>query len=182
MLDEEKINTETDQPQVLSDAATTDVSRQEDADATEGVQPEESLKQELKAREQIALKKLKEIKNNVREEESTPVGAQTLRKILGGDILSASLVRRQIWLLILVLLFVVIYVAFRYQCQQDTIRIAEMERKLQDAKYKALSSQSTLTERCRESRVMEALRRNNDSVLKASSQPPYIIETEGQQE
>jgi len=175
MLDEENISYEIDLSQGLNDSETTDNTRQEEADDE---QPEESLRQELKAREQNALKKLKEIKNNVREEESTPVGAQTLRKILGGDILSAAFVRRQVWLLICVLFFVVLYVAFRYQCQQDTIKIADMERKLQDAKYKALSSQSTLTERCRESRVLEALRRNNDSVLKASSQPPYVIKIE----
>ena len=50
-----------------------------------------------------------------------------------------------------------------------------MENDLKDAKYKALSSSSTLTERCRESQVLQVLRQNQDSVLKASDQPPYII-------
>lgn len=136
---------------------------------------ETSMKEELKATEQKAREALKKLKENVKEEEQTPVGALTLRKILGGDILSAELVRRQVWLLVLIALFTIVYVAFRYQCQQDMIQISEMENRLQDAKYKALSCASTLTERSRESRVLEILRQQKDSVLKISDQPPYLI-------
>ena len=136
---------------------------------------EESIREELKATEQKAIDKLKELKQKVSEDEQTPVGALTLRKILGGDILSAMPVRRQVWLILLVVLFTVVYVAFRYQCQQDMIKISQLEKELKDAKYRALSSSSTLTERCRESHVLEVLRQNQDSVLQASDQPPYII-------
>ena len=133
------------------------------------------IQEELKAKEQNALDKLKEIKKNVSEDDTMPVGTLTLRKILGGDILSANLVRRNIWTLVLIVFFTVVYVAFRYQCQQDMIMIDKMERELKDAKYKALSSSSTLTERCRESQVLRVLRENHDSLLHASPQPPYII-------
>ena len=137
---------------------------------------EESMREELKATEQKAIDKLKELKARVSEDDQTPVGAQTLRKVLGGDILSAVPVRRQVWLILLVVLFTVVYVAIRYQCQQDMIKINQLETELKDAKYRALSSSSTLTERCRESQVLEVLRQNEDSVLKASDQPPYIID------
>ena len=134
------------------------------------------IRDELKPKERNVLEeKLKEIKQNVREEDSVPVGTLTLRKILGGDFLSADLVRRNIWPLVLVVFFTVIYVAFRYQCQQDLIQIDKMESRLKDAKYKALSSSSTLTERCRESQVLKKLRENKDSLLHISDQPPYII-------
>ena len=133
------------------------------------------IQEELKAKEQNALDKLKEIKKNVSEDDTVPVGTLTLRKILGGDILSANLVRRNIWTLVLIVFFTVVYVAFRYQCQQDMIMIDKMERELKDAKYKALSSSSTLTERCRESQVLRVLRENHDSLLHASPQPAYII-------
>jgi len=139
------------------------------------MEKEQDIQDELKSREQIAIEKLKEIKQNVREEDSVPVGTLTLRKILGGDFLSADLVRRNIWSLVLVVFFTVIYVAIRYQCQQDLIQIDKMENELKDAKYKALSSSSTLTERCRESQVLKVLRQNNDTLLHASDQPPYII-------
>ncbi len=136
---------------------------------------EEDIQEKLKAKEQHALEKLKEIKQSVSEDDTIPVGTLTLRKILGGDFLSAELVRHNIWPLVLVVFFTVIYVAFRYQCQQDMILIDKMEGQLKDAKYKALSSSSTLTERCRESQVLEMLRQRNDSLLHPSTQPPYII-------
>jgi len=136
---------------------------------------EENVIIEQEVPEVKTIGKLKELKSKVSEDEQTPVGALTLRKILGGDILSAVPVRRQVWLILLVVLFTVFYVAFRYQCQQDMIKISQLENDLKDAKYRALSSSSTLTERCRESQVLEVLRQNKDSVLHVSDQPPYII-------
>ena len=136
---------------------------------------ESDTQEELKATEQKALDKLKEIKKNVSEDDILPVGTLTLRKILGGDFLSAELVRHNIWLLVLIVFFTVVYVAFRYQCQQDLILIDKKKAELKDAKYKALSSSSTLTERCRESQVLRKLRQNKDTLLHISDQPPYII-------
>lgn len=133
------------------------------------------LEDELTVKEARALEKLKELKETVSEDDTVPVGTLTLRKILGGDFLSADLVRRNIWAFILVMLFTVVYVAFRYQCQQDMILIDKKESQLKDAKYKALSSSSTLTERCRESQVLRVLRQVGDSLLHVSDQPPYII-------
>lgn len=129
---------------------------------------EKNIQEELKAKEQKALSKLKEIRQNVSEDDTVPVGALTLRKILGGDFLSAELVRHNIWPLVLVVFFTVVYVAVRYQCQQDMILIDKMEGQLKDAKYKALSSSSTLTERCRESQVLKVLRESHDSLLRIS--------------
>lgn len=115
------------------------------------------------------------IKEAAREDDPKPSASLTLKKILGGDILNAELVRRQLWLMVLVVLFTVVYVAFRYQCQQDMIAIDKLEGELKDAKYRALSSSSALTERCRESHVLETLKTNDDSLLHIADQPPYII-------
>ena len=118
---------------------------------------------------------LEMLKNSVSEEDSKPTAQLRLKMILGGDILNAQFVRRQLWLIVIVVVFVIIYVASRYQCQQDMIKIANMELELKDAKYRALSISSKLTERSRESHVLKLLKENNDSLLKASDQPPYII-------
>ncbi len=118
---------------------------------------------------------LKQLEQHAVEADNAPINTLTLRKILGGDILSAQQVRRQVWLCLLIALFLTVYVAFRYQCQQDMIDIAQLENELIDAKYKALSSSSNLTERCRESQMLEMLRANMDSTLHISNQPPYII-------
>lgn len=121
---------------------------------------------------------IRKIKETVKEEDPKLSSTLTLRTILGGDFLTAEMVRHQIWLIMLIVLFAIVYVAFRYQCQQDMIAIDKMEKELLDAKYKALSSSSTLTEKCRESHVLDALRNNKDSVLHIADQPPYIINVE----
>ena len=118
---------------------------------------------------------LEQLKHSVTEDDNAPAATLTLRKILGGDILSAQMMRRQVWLCLLIALFLTVYVAFRYQCQQDMIDIAQLENQLVDAKYKALSSSSSLTERCRESQVLQMLRIHQDSTLHVSNQPPYKI-------
>ena len=76
----------------------------------------------------------------------------------------------------LIVAFTIVYVAFRYQCQQDLLNIDRLENQLKDAKFKALSSSSTLTEKCRESHVLDILKQNKDSLLHQADQPPYIIQ------
>ncbi len=120
-------------------------------------------------------KTIQKIKEQAKEEDPKLTPALTLRTILGGDFLTADMVRRQIWLFLLMVVFTIVYVAFRYQCQQDMIAIDKLEKELLDAKYKALSSSSTLTEKCRESHVLEALKENRDSLLHIADQPPFII-------
>ena len=134
-----------------------------------------SLKEEVAEMKEQTKKTIQRIKENVKEEDPKLSPTLTLRTILGGDFLTAEMVRHQIWLFVLIVIFSIVYVAFRYQCQQDMIAIDKMEKELLDAKYKALSSSSTLTEKCRESHVLEALKQNHDSLLHISDQPPYII-------
>ena len=119
---------------------------------------------------------LQKIKDTAREEDPHPSSQLNLRTILGGDMLTAQIVRSQIWLFILIVGFTIVYVAFRYQCQQDMLNIDRLENQLKDAKFKALSSSSTLTEKCRESHVLDILKQNNDSLLQQADQPPYIIQ------
>ena len=141
---------------------------------------EVSDQQEKPEAEEVPEKKIKEtiqkIKASASEEDPRPSSQLNLRTILGGDLLTTEFVRSQIWLFVLIVCFSIVYVAFRYQCQQDMIAIDKLEKELKDAKYKALSSSSTLTEKCRESHVLEILKQNQDSLLHQADQPPYIIE------
>ena len=134
---------------------------------------EEEIKKEAEKEEKVSA--LEMLKNSVSEEDNNLTTQLSLKTILGGDILNAELFRRQLWLIVIIVVFVIIYVASRYQCQQDIIKIANMETELKDAKYRALSISSKLTERCRESHVLQLLKENNDSLLQVSDQPPYII-------
>jgi hypothetical protein len=135
----------------------------------------EMLSEKAEVKSKKAKISLEQLRQSVKEDDDAPASTLTLRKILGGEMLSAQIVRSQIWLFMLIALFLTFYVAFRYQCQQDVIDIAQLENELTDAKYKALSSSSNLTERCRESQVLEMLLTNKDSTLHTSSQPPYKI-------
>lgn len=144
---------------------------------------EDKSKQELKEdktkgepRENNDKLELKQIIAEQAIEGEAPLSSNlSLRKILGGDILTARIIRRQIWLVILVVFFVIIYISNRYSIQKDLIEIDQLQKELQDAKYKALSSSSQITEKSRESNVLEMLKNNKDSVLHIATQPPYII-------
>jgi hypothetical protein len=99
----------------------------------------------------------------------------TLREILGGDILNAQVIRHQIGVIVLIVVITIIYIGNRYSSQKELIEIDKLTKELRDSKYKALSSSSDLTERCRESHVLEILQNNQDSTLHIADQPPFII-------
>ena len=115
------------------------------------------------------------IREQTTEDEMPLTKNITLRKILGGDILSADIIRKQIWLILIIVLFIVVYISNRYKCQQDLILIDNLTEQLKDAKYRALSSSSDLTQQTRESKVLEKLRASSDSTLHIATPPPYII-------
>lgn len=110
-------------------------------------------------------------------EDDAPItsGGLSLRKILGGDLLTTSTMRHQVWLFLLIGFFLIVYTSNRYNCQQDLIKIDRLQQELKTAKYKALSSGSQLTEMSRQSNVMEMLKNNKDSILRIAKEPPYFI-------
>lgn len=119
---------------------------------------------------------LKEVIEEQATEDDAPITSTlTLKKILGGDILTTSTIRHQIWLVLLMAFFAIIYISNRYSCQKDLIEIDKLQTELQDAKFRALSSSSQLTEKSRESNVLDMLKNNNDTSLHIADQPPYII-------
>lgn len=107
---------------------------------------------------------------------------QTVVSVLGGDFFTAQILRRQIWLFLLIAVFLIVYISNRYSCQKSLIEIENLKHELQDAKYKALSTSSRLTEQSRQSRVLNMLKENRDSVLHIADQPPYIIKVEEEAE
>ncbi len=143
-------------------------------DSNPNIKEEDKKPAERKPLEELTLQEV--IEETATEDESPQSIKFSLRKILGGDILNAAIIRRQVWLILLIVFFMVIYVSNRYSCQQDIIEIDKLHQQLTEAKYKALSSQSELTEVSRESNVLDMLKNNKDSVLKIASQPPYFIE------
>jgi len=139
-------------------------------------EPKPERKKAKKAKENINDSVIEQMKQQASEDDTPLKGQRKLRDIVGGDFLTA-LVRRHIWLILLTVLIVTCYIAVRYQCQQDQIDIANMEKTLNETKYKALSSTSSLTIMCRQSNLEEMLRANGDSLIHSNMQPPFRIET-----
>lgn len=125
--------------------------------------------------EQQLQETLKKIQETAQDSDTHPGQQLTLKSVLGGDFLTAGFMRSQVGIILLVVAFTLVYIGFRYQCQQDMVSIRKLEIQLKDAKNKALAASSTLTEKCRESHVLETLRQNNDSLLHIADQPPYIV-------
>jgi len=142
---------------------------------TDEQQPQENAAKK-KARKSKDESVLAEMKKQASEDDTPVKGKRRLRDIVGGDFLT-TLVRRHIWLILLIVLITTCYIAVRYQCQQDQIDIARLEKETNEMKFKALSSSSNLTIMCRQSHLEELLRANQDSLIKINMQPPFIINT-----
>ena len=123
-----------------------------------------------------SLSTLEKIKQQAKESDEAPSASLRFTDILGGEFL-LTFVRRQAWLIILIVLITTAYVAVRYQCQQDAIDISQLEKDLVSAKFEALSSSSNLTRMSRQSNVQRMLSiQDSITTLEKADQPPYIIE------
>ncbi len=135
------------------------------ADAA-AAQPESEVRQELR----------RLVEEQAREDER-PISSAgfTLVKIVGGEFLKGKFLRQQRWLILIIVGLTMIYISNRYSCDNQRILISNLTKELEEAKFRAMSSTSNLTEISRESNVLQMLQQNKDSVLHIPSQPPYII-------
>lgn len=118
---------------------------------------------------------LKQLRSNSVSEgdEALTDGKKRFRDIVGSDSL-VHIVKNNIWLFVLITVLTVAYVAVGYQCQQDEITIGKLEKALEDARLRVLSSQSDLTRLSRQSNLMEKLEEDGNTELHTGLYP-YII-------
>ena len=172
-MDGTEVELEVEKPQLTKNTESSKLQKEDGKKEKNDKQKTEEVKAAKIIEEEKALKNA--IEEQAREDEQPLSSNFTLKKILGGDIFSAHFLRNNIGLIVLIVVFVIIYISNRYSVQKDLIEIDKLETELSDAKYRALSSSSQLTERSRESHVLEILKTNKDSILKISSRPPFII-------
>lgn len=98
----------------------------------------------------------------------------SLKSFLGGDILESDFLRRQVGLIVVVLIFFVIHIHNRYAAQQELILIDRLKKDLIDIKYDALTRNSELMEKSRQSRIEEYISKE-ETELRVSTEPPYQI-------
>ena len=174
---EEVIQEEMPSAEEAKPSKTNKKAKAEEEKADKKAKAEDAADEEKPSEEEPEHLTLKDVIHEQAREDEEPMSNNfTLRKILGGDILSAEMMRGQIWLIIIIVLFVIVYISNRYSVQKNLLEIDKLNKELQDVKYKALSSSSQLTEKSRESHVLELLKENNDSTLKMPDQPPFVIE------
>lgn len=98
----------------------------------------------------------------------------SFKSFLGGDILTHKFLRRQFWLLVMLVVYGILYIGNRYACQQQIIAIDRMKKELTNMKYNALTRSSELTEKSRQSKIEEYVSKEK-STLQTSTNPPYLI-------
>ena len=98
----------------------------------------------------------------------------SVKSILGGDILANDFFKRQISLLILIMVLTILYIDNRYTSQQELIEIDRLKKELTDIKYDALTRSSELMEKSRQSRIEEYISAE-ESHLETSTNRPYLI-------
>lgn len=96
----------------------------------------------------------------------------SLRSILGGEILVHSFLRRQVYLLILIVILTILYIDNRYSSQQELIEIDRLKKELTDIKYDALTISSELTERSRQSHIEEYIATRDSAANSDNSSIP----------
>lgn len=181
MTDTDDITT-SDSPQLTVDVAKGDAAAPTDTASTLVVTaPDEPADAQAPAPEADAAESdahptLSEVVARRATEEDRRTGQRlSLAGILGGEILNTSTVRKQIWLLMLIAFFIIVYISNRYSYEQEMIRLSRLRTELTEIRYKQRAASSELTELTRKSKVMDLLRQCQDSTLHASNEPPYKI-------
>lgn len=122
---------------------------------------------------------IEQLKKFTEEDEDLYSATKTLRSILGGDFLTADLVRKQILLVVLIFICFFLHISFRYMNQKELVEIDRLKQQLEDSRFNALTRFSELTAKSRQSYIEQFLKQNNDSTLQTSTNPPYIIHLHG---
>ena len=99
----------------------------------------------------------------------------SLKEILGGDILTAEGLRRQMGLLLLCFFFIIVYISNRYSSEQEMIEIEKLKEELMEVKNRALTRSGELTVKSRQSQIEKSLSQSADSLLHVSNEPPFGI-------
>ena len=100
---------------------------------------------------------------------------ETWTEVVASTLMGHDFLRRNWGMVALIIALAAVYVSNRYMADQEMIRINDLQRELDEVRYRALTHSSELTMQCRLSFVEEALRLAGDTTLAAPTEPPFII-------
>lgn len=112
---------------------------------------------------------------NMEEKKDEKMKKRTsLKSILGGDILDNDFFRRQTKLLVLIMVLIIFYIHNRYASQQQQLEIDKLKQELIDIRYDALTRNSELMEKSRQSQIEEYIH-SSKTDLQTPTSPPYLL-------
>lgn len=97
------------------------------------------------------------------------------RDVLAGDVLGREALRRQIPLVILIVVLSLLLVYNRFAHEAELRRIESLKKELTDVKNTSLTISKELMQMSRQSYVMKKLEEQG-STLQLSSQPAFVVE------
>jgi len=137
----------------------------------------QTLAKQVEPDKDLSLKEV--IEKHGREDEKHVSGKLTFAKVLGGDILTAAAVRRQIGVVIVMTIFIIIYIANGYRYRKTILEIDQLTDSLKKVKIESMTSVGQLTQFTRKTRVIQMLRENGDTLLKSYNVAPIILNDVG---
>lgn len=90
-------------------------------------------------------------------------------------IIDGQWIRRQIFLILLIVGGIIFYITNRYQAQKDIIELVQLQNELKDMKFRVLTRSSELTLKTRQSELEIQLKNWGDSTLLPTNEAPFII-------
>lgn len=109
---------------------------------------------------------------NGRQTEEPEMGLKQIIK--GEDPRIIAFLRRQVPLIILIIVLTLVYIGNRYDSQCDLVRIEQMKKELVDVRYQALNITSDVSAKSKPSYI-ESTMDSDESGLHTSSKPSYKI-------
>lgn len=109
------------------------------------------------------------------EGESVAEESRSLKELVGTLNIDGLWFFRQIPLLLITLGGILLMVTNRYQAQQEIIEKEQLQRDMEDWRFRALTRSSELTTKSRQSQIEERLKQMGDSLLTTPTEPPFTI-------
>lgn len=109
------------------------------------------------------------------EGESVAEESKSLKELVGTLNIDGLWFFRQIPLLFITLGGILLMVTNRYQAQQEIIEKEQLQRDMEDWRFRALTRSSELTTKSRQSQIEERLKQMGDSLLTTPTEPPFTI-------
>ena len=109
------------------------------------------------------------------EGESVAEESRSLKELVGTLNIDGLWFFRQIPLLLITLGGILLMVTNRYQAQQEIIEKEQLQRDMEDWRFRALTRSSELTTKSLQSQIEERLKQMGDSLLTTPTEPPFTI-------